>query len=123
MLRICNTIKKEELDKLIKYFSIDDIKKAYLKARWWIWNNIWKVDNWVILRKIYLTSEKCSWRLLFLFFISKNIFIPVVLRLKNDKLIWNNLSMNNKNFVSLLDKNFDIVKKDLLDKNYIDFTE
>lgn len=121
MLRICNTIKKQELDKLSDYFSIEDIKKAYLKANNWIWNNIWKLDNSVILRKIYLTSKTSAWRLLFLFFISKNIFIPIILRLKNDKLIWNNLSMNNKKFVNLLNKNFDLVEKDLLNKNYIDY--
>ncbi len=29
--------------------------------------------------------------------------------------------MNNKKFVELLDKNFDLVQKDLEEKNYIDY--
>lgn len=41
--------------------------------------------------------------------------------MKNDKILWNNLSMNNKGFIKLLNKNIEKIKKDLENNNYEDF--
>ncbi len=73
------------------------------------------------MRKVYLTSETASWRILFIFFVEKDIYIPIILRLKNDKIIWNNISMNNSNFVALLNKNLDMLHNDFKNNRFENF--
>ena len=119
MLLICNSILEKELKTLENYFSIKDIVKAYEKAKWWLWNIIkWSPFKKTILRKIYITSKWWAWRIVFLLVISKNIITPVILRLKKDKLIWDNLSIKNKKFEKLLNNNLDLIFSDIKSKNF-----
>ena len=119
MLIVCNSIFEKELKPLKDYFSNADIIKAYEKAKWWIWNPIkWSSFKWTVLRKVYLTSKWWAWRIIFLFIATKNIFTPVVLRLKKDKLIWDNLSIKNKYFENILEENLDLIFSDIKSKRY-----
>jgi len=57
---------------------------------------------------------------LFAFFISKDIWIPVLLRTKNDKL-GKNLSPENPHYEKALLRAFDAMEADLIERRFVDY--
>ncbi len=46
---------------------------------------------------------------------------PIILRHKNDKEIWDNMSFKNKSFCNILDRNLNLVFKDLNNWDFEDY--
>lgn len=63
--------------------------------------------------KIKMTSKDASGRMVVLLYIRRSFVIPLVVRLKKDKAIGQNMSVSNAAFRKLLKKNIDLADKDL----------
>ncbi len=118
MLIICKTIEKKELSLTLKHFSRATIIEAYEKARKNLGENIsgsGARDTKLI--KVYVTTKDIPGRVIFLFFIKKDIYTPVILRTKTDR-IGKNMTVKNKEFEKLLETNLDLVYDDIGKGNY-----
>jgi hypothetical protein len=121
-LYICKSIYKNELKFLEKEIPLEKIKEAASKAKKGLGINIKGSQiKETKLIKIYLTTIKGAARLIFLLMINKEIYIPVILRLKKDKLIGENITIKNKFFENLLSKNLDLIFEDLKNNEYIKY--
>lgn len=118
MLIICKTIEKKELSLTLKHFSRATIIEAYEKARKNLGENISGSDaRDTKLIKVYVTTKNIPGRVIFLFFIKKDIYTPVILRTKTDR-IGKNMTVKNKEFEKLLETNLDLVYDDIGKGNY-----
>jgi hypothetical protein len=119
MLIVCDSIEKKELKPLENYFSFNDIKEASLKAKKGlgieIKGSFMKATKLV---KVYLTGKRGAGRIVFLVLIHKDHYVPIILRLKNDKLIGNNISIKNSAFEKLLNKYLNYVQEDINNGNF-----
>lgn len=118
MLVLCHSILKKEINPLLKYFSIEDLRKAAIKAKNGLGIEI-KGSNYpgTKLYKIYLTG-KVAGRSVFLLLIKEQKVTPVFLRLKNDKIIGENISIKNKVFANVLNKYLDLIMTDLKESRF-----
>lgn len=122
-LVITASIKKAEFDPIQKTFCIDVIKIAAKKSLEGLGRNI-KSSNKIpktSLSKIYLTSTSGTGRAIFLLKISQRKSILVMIRLKNDKQIGSNITIKNPKFKQLLEKNLDLILKDLENGEYEEY--
>jgi len=65
------------------------------------------------LVKVYMTGVSSAARMIVLLYFKKEYYVPIVIRLKKDKLIGSNLSKNNQNLQILLAKNLELIMEDL----------
>ncbi len=119
MIIICKSIQEKELKPLEKYFDIQAIKKAALKAK----NGLGEVlpatvENSHVV-KIYLTGKPAG-RVCFLILLAEGDVVPLVLRLKKDKKIGENMSMQNTAFKQFLEKNIKLVLRDIESGEYVE---
>jgi len=125
MLRICDSINKKELESLRDSFNFETIKNWANKVLSWLWIDLWtsKFPNSKLI-KLKLTWKYWAWRILYLLVIedknNKTIY-PIILRHKNDKEIWNNMSFKNKKFCNVLNRNLDLIFKDLKNWDFEDY--
>ena len=90
-----------------------------------MWVDLWKsmIPNSKII-KHKLTWKHWAWRVVYLLMIqdwNEKAVYPVILKHKNDKEIWDNMSYKNKKFCSLLNKNLNLILKDIEQWDFEDF--
>ncbi len=114
MILLCQSILKKELSPLKNHFSLAAIVSSAIKAKKGLGEEIkGSALRGTKLVKVYLTGERGAGRVIHLLIVSKDFWIPVVLRLKKDKQVGENITIHNPAFKKLLDKNIDLVLKDL----------
>lgn len=116
---LCHSILKKEIKPLIKYFSTGDIKKYAEKVKKGLGVEIKgsNIPN-AKLVKVYMTGERGAGRMIVLIYVRKNYYLPVIIRLKKDKVVGMNLSKGNRAFQELLDENLNLIGKDLRERNF-----
>ena len=118
LLILANSFLKKELKPLKKYYNINDIKKTIARAeiRLSSLSSLgYKNGRLLKLRVV----NRVKGRMIIYMFTEKDLFVPIVLRLKKDKIFGENLSMNNKKAKSLVLKMLDLVMDDINKENYI----
>ncbi|MCK5510497.1 hypothetical protein KAI65_03065 [Candidatus Parcubacteria bacterium] len=114
---------KKELKPLKKYYTVKDIKKTTKK----ISSSAIRLPHLGYregeLIKLRLVS-KVAGRIIIYVYKQKELIIPIVLRLKKDKIIGENLSLNNTKakllILDMLDKIMDDVKNGDYKKEFLD---
>lgn len=116
---LCHSILNREINPLVRYFSKGDIRKYAKKAAKGLGIEIkGSTIPSTKLVKVYMTGKRGVGRMIVLIYVKKNYYIPVVVRLKKDKIVGTNLSKGNKVFQNLLEKNLSFVVKDLKEGNF-----
>lgn len=116
---LCHSILNREINPLVQYFSKGDIRKYAKKAAKGLGVEInGSAIPFTKLVKIYMTGKRSAGRMVVLIYVKKNYYIPVLARLKKDKIVGTNLSKGNKVFQNLLEKNLSFVVKDLKEGNF-----
>jgi len=111
---LCHSILINELKPLLKYFSKGDIKKYVQKIQKGVGVELkGAIISGTKLVKIYMTGKAGAGRMVVLMYVKKNYYLPIVVRLKKDKIVGSNLSKGNKEFQQLLEKNICFVMEDL----------
>lgn len=123
MLVICNSILKREIEPIQRHFSIEDIRKAAIKAKHGLAVSISGPHlSGSRLLKLYLTGRASPGRMILLFQVHKQWYIPALIRLKNDKKIGENMTVKNPFFKNRLLQNLLFIKQDL-DEGKIHFVK
>jgi len=119
MLIICDSINQKELKVLEDYFPESKLIKSGKKVKDGIGKEIKgsTIKNSKLI-KLNLTSKQGDGRVVFLVVIKKKFYIPVILKLKKDKIIGNNMTIKNKKFQQLLNTNLDLIFDDIKNKRY-----
>jgi hypothetical protein len=123
MLIITSSINKKEFQPFKDIFSLDILKRAAIQSLSGIGIDIKsskKIPN-TKLRKIDITSKGGSGRVIFLLETYNRDIILVMVRHKNDKKIGANMTIKNKFFCRDLEKNLDLILRDLKNENYIEY--
>lgn len=116
---LCHSILKREINPLLKYFSKGDIKKYVEKAQKGLATEIkGSTIPDTKLVKVYMTGRNGAGRMIVLIYIRKDYYMPVVVRLKKDKIVGMNLSKGNQAFQDLLEKNIGFLVEDLREGNF-----
>jgi len=122
-LIITASIKGAEFEPLQNIFSLNVIKAAAKKASTGLGKTI-KSSSKIpatCLKKIPLTSSKGAGRTVFLLQLKNKKTVLVMIRLKNDKKIGRNMTIQNPKFKKALNKNINLILKDLSKGNYEEF--
>ena len=117
------SIKKVEFEPLKRIFPLETVKVAAKKSLQGLGDNIkssTKIPK-TVLKKIYLTSTGGAGRAVFLLQISSLKSVLVMIKLKNDKQIGANMTINNPKFKKVLDKNLDLILTDLENGNFEEY--
>jgi hypothetical protein len=117
MLILTDSFLKKELKPLGKYYTVSDIKKTVLKIN----KNVVYLSNLGYkngkLLKLRLVG-KVAGRLIVYIFTQKTAVVPLVIRLKKDKIFGENLSLNNKKGKALIVKMLDLAMEDIKHGHY-----
>ncbi len=122
-LIITNSINKFEFEPLKKAFSLDVIKIAARKSLHGLGDSIknsFKIPA-TSLSKIYLTSSAGAGRAVFLLQIDKEKSVLVIIRTKKDKQIGTNMTIKNPKFQKVLDKNLNLIIRDIEQGRYSEY--
>ena len=122
-LVITTSISEDEFEPLRKTFSLEVIKIAARKCLEGLGENIkssTKISG-TILRKIPLTSAGGAGRAVFLLQISAQKSILIMIRLKNDKQIGENMTVKNPKFRKALDRNLALAIRDIENGNFEEY--
>ena len=122
-LIITASIKEVEFEPSKKTFSLETVKVAAKKSLQGLGDNIkssTKIPK-TVLKKIYLTSSGGAGRAVFLLQISSQKSVLVMIRLKNDKQVGANMTVNNPKFKKVLDENLDLILADLSNKDFEEY--
>ena len=112
-----NSFLKKELKPLEKYYSVNDIKKAVSKINAPInLSSLGYKDCKLVKLRI---SGKAAGRIIAYIYIKNNWIVPLVFRLKKDKIFGENLSINNKKAKALILKMMDLSMDDIAGKKYV----
>lgn len=117
MLILTDSFLKKELKPLKKYYSVYDIKKTVSKIGP---NSInlsdlgYKNGQLLKLRMV----NKIAGRMIVYTFMDDDKIVPIVVRLKKDKIFGENLSLNNKRGKQLIMKMLDSAIRDIKDDNF-----
>lgn len=117
------SIRKAEFEPLQQTFSLEVIKIAAKKCLESLGTKIkssTKISS-TILKKIPLTSAGGAGRATFLLQIVDNNAILVMIRLKNDKKVGENMSIDNPRFKKVFDKNLALLFNDIEHDDYEEF--
>lgn len=117
MLILTEFFQKHELDKVSKYFGVKDIQTSIKKIpiAGIEMSNLGYKDCKIIKIRI---GHKPVGRMIVYLQTKDNYFIPLILRLKKDKLIGENLSLNNKLAEEKIIYNLEMIFKDLKNGKY-----
>ena len=111
---LCYSVLEKEIKPLLKYFSKGDIKKHVLKASQGLGTELKGAGiAGTKLLKIYMTGKGGAGRMVILVYVQKNYYLPIILRLKKDKIAGSNLSKGNTMFQKLLEKDLGFIMRDL----------
>lgn len=119
-LIITASIKKVEFEPIKDIFNLDIIKTAAKKSLQGLGDAV-KSSNKIpgtCLKKVYLTSSSGAGRVIFLLKLNRGKSVLVMIKMKNDKKVGANMTVQNPHFVKTLDKNLDIILRDLQKGKY-----
>lgn len=122
-LVVTDSIFEKEFKPLELIFPIDLIKLAAKKSMCGLGENIKnssKIPS-TVLKKVYLTSSGGAGRVVFLLQIGGESSFLVILRLKNDKKVGQNMTISNPKFKKILDKNLDLIFMEIKQGKYREF--
>jgi len=122
-LIITSSIREIEMAILEPVFSLDTIKICAKKSLLGLGDTIkssFKIKG-TCLKKIDITSPGGAGRVVFLLQIGLGKAVLVTLKPKKDKKIGMNMTIKNPNFKNLLSRNLDLILKDLVAGNYIEY--
>lgn len=108
---------KKEYKDLSKYYSVDDIKDfvSRFDGKFIDLSSLGYKDGRLVKLKI---TKKIASRMIAYIFVSKDLFVPLIFRLKKDKLFGENLSVNNKPVKSLIIKMMDLAIIDIKNNDF-----
>jgi hypothetical protein len=116
---LCHSILQKEINPLLKYFSRGDIKKYTKKAAEGLGIEIkGSTIPATKLIKVYMTGKGGAGRLIVLIYVKKDYYLPVLVRLKKDKIVGMNLGKGNQAFQDLLKFNMHLILQDLRDGKF-----
>lgn len=118
-LIIPSSVKK--LDLFEKIFTIQTLKKAARKSLLGLGHKIKYPVNNLIISKISITSKTAAASALYLIQLKDEIAVLILIRKKSDKLLGQNMSINNSELENVLSKYLDLVCNDLELRNYEEF--
>lgn len=110
---LCKFFVEKEFKPLQRHFSKNDILKAGKKIQAGLGTPLQSPLAKTKLVKVYLTGKSGAGRALFLAQLEDKYYAPLILRLKSDKKIGENMSMVNTTFNKLLDKYLDCMIDDI----------
>jgi hypothetical protein len=122
-LIVPHSLKKTEFLPHEEIFSLEVLQETARKAFGGLGKTIKspkKVAK-TVLKKLSLTGTNGAGRVLFLLTIGTDKAVFLMLRLKNDKQIGSNMSVQNPKFVKTLEKNLTLLEKDLLSKKFDEY--
>lgn len=122
-LLLTASIRKAEFEPLQKTFPLEVIKIAAQKCLDGLGTNI-KSPNKIsstILKKIPITSTGGAGRAMFLLQVVDDKAILIMLRLKNDKKIGENMAIDNPRFKKVFEKNLALLTEDIKNDDYEEF--
>lgn len=120
---ITASVRKVEFEPLQETFPLEAIKLAAKKCLGGLGTKI-KFPNRIpstILKKIPLTSSGGAGRAVFMLQVVDDKAILLMIKLKNDKKVGENMSFENRKFGKVFDKNLAAVMKDIENDNYEEF--
>lgn len=122
-LIITDAIRKNEVDSVKEVFDLEVLKAAAGKCIQGLGKTI-KSSAKITessLKKLNLTSSGGAGRVLFLLKTSSGSAVLVMLRMKNDKSIGSNMSVQNAKFKKALARNLDLIFEDIRTGNYQEY--
>ncbi len=124
MLLIPKSIDRLEWAPLKGVFSLEVIKKAAVQSLRGLGHELKSSRKipFTKLKKIDVTSSGGAGRVLFLLETRQKDMVLVMLRLKNDKKIGANMTIQNSAFSKVLDKNLDLILSDIEKGGYQEFS-
>ncbi|MBI5414893.1 hypothetical protein HZA38_05270 [Candidatus Peregrinibacteria bacterium] len=122
MLILTKYTAKHELEPLLRQFTLDDILEGARKV---LKNLATPIRNPVKLEgyrffKVRIGRKAKGRMIVFLVTENKKV-VPVLIRLKKDKIFGMNMSLNNPEVVRELRKNIDFILRDIEKKEYQEF--
>ena len=117
MIILTQSFLQKEFKQVKKHYTIEDIKKSIEKidtSADTLSDLGYKNGKLMKLR----VANKVSGRLVVYVFVKTNLVVPVVVRLKKDKIFGENLSMENKKAKALIVKMLDLAIVDIENGNY-----
>jgi len=117
MVILTKSFLQKEFRSVKKYYTTEDIKKAIEKINISAdtLSNLGYKDGKLMKLKI---ASKVSGRLIVYVFIKTSLVVPIVLRLKKDKIFGENLSLENKKAKMLIIKMLDLAMSDIKNVDY-----
>ncbi len=111
---------KTELEPVQDIFDLEIIKIAAKKSLQGLGESIKSTSSipGTVLKKVYLTSSGGAGRVVFLLKIKDEKSVLVMIRHKNDKQIGANMTVQNPKFRKLLERNLDLILRDLTQGAY-----
>jgi hypothetical protein len=122
-LIITQTIFEQEFKTLKPIFSLRVIKEAARKILQGLGENLkssFKIHG-TKLKKLPLTSTGGAGRVLFLLNINDKEVVLLMIRLKNDKKIGENMTVKNPQFKKLFNKYIQLVIEDIQEKKFMEY--
>lgn len=118
-LIIPNSVKR--LDLFEKIFTHQILKKAARKSLLGLGHKIKSPANNLIISKINITTKSVAARALYLIQLKDEIAVLILIRKKSDKLLGQNMSIQNSQLEYVLSKYLDLIYKDLASNNYQEY--
>jgi hypothetical protein len=118
-LIIPNSVKK--LDLFEKIFTLQILKNAARKSLLGLGYKIKIPANNLLISKINITTKSVAARALYLIQLKDEIAVFILIRKKSDKLLGQNMSIQNSQLEHVLSKYLDLIYKDLASNNYQEF--
>lgn len=117
MIILTDSFKKRELKDVAVYFTLADIKSAVIRIQ----SSGIEMKNAGFrdckLFKVRIGSKPAG-RMIVFVQVQHNYFIPIVIRLKKDKVFGENLSLQNKKAKELIIRNIYLALEDIQDEKY-----
>jgi len=117
MLIICDSILVKEFQKHNNYVDIASVIEMYNRLQDGVGVSLGSPLEGCVLYKSRIVTNNGIGRIIFLLVVNDSIYTPVMLRLKKDKKIGQNMSMNNPAFCKTLHANLSLIIDDLRDGN------
>jgi len=117
MIIITDSFYKKEFKSLKKYYTFDDLRNSIQKTDVSSVNlSHLGYENGKLLK--LRIANKVSGRMIVYIFNKGDVFVPIVLRLKKDKVLGENLALNNKKAKDLILKMMDLAMDDIKKERY-----
>lgn len=120
MLILTDYISKHELERLERYITISDILKGAQKVLKGLAVEIKASAPDFRFFKVRISRHNAGRMVVFLVTASQKV-VPLLIRLKKDKIFGMNMAMNNPMVVTQIDTNLDRVLEDIQNKKFKEF--